>query len=230
MKLPMSIRNVDKKIQAIRLRKQNKTYKEIIETLHIAKSTLSGWIRSEIPFEKEKVIRTITLAKGKQLVIRFNKLRGERIKNQEKQAQRKYSQQVYSFSQKALFWIGMGLYMAEGGKTERYQAKFYNSNPTLNIIMLKFFRQICHVPISKIRVQLVLHPKINEKAAKKYWSKILKISLTQFNRASYAITSASKHIRPSNRLPFGTVQLSASGKEYVNMIRGWALGIAQAVV
>lgn len=213
------------RIKALELRRKAFTYKEIIGQLHIAKSTLSDWVNSGLTSEEEREIKKITAEKGKRKVIRINKERSLRIQKIEKKKQEQYAGQISKPDKEKLFWLGMGLYLAEGAKTDRWKATFYNSNPSLNKIMIRFFRQICKVQDKRIHIQLVLHENILESKARKYWSKLLEVPESHFYRASYVKSRSSKGRRPKNRLPNGTIQLSISGKETANKIRGWMIGI-----
>jgi hypothetical protein len=219
----------DKKLKAITLRKKGYTYNEIIGKVHIAKSTLSDWVNAEIDKDEEKRLKQLTAKRGLEKIIRINKLRSKRIQEIEKITQLKYASTIKKIDRTALFWIGMGLYLAEGAKTGRWKPIFYNSDPVLNQLMRLFFKKICNVPENKIHIQLVLHKNISEEKAKKYWSKILRVPLSSFNNASYIQSKASKGKRPINSLPYGTVQIAVGGKEFLNMIKGWSLGITNQV-
>ncbi len=214
-----------KRSRAIELRRKKFTYKEIIEQLHIAKSTLSNWINSDLSPVEERKIKMLTAKKGRDKIIKINKERSLKIQQKEKNQQAKYANQISGIDEEKLFWLGMGLYLAEGAKTDRWKAIFYNSDPMLNKIMVRFFRKICQVINKRIHVQLVLHNNVSEKKARKYWSRLLNIPKNNFYRASYIKSRASKGRRPKNRLPYGTVQLSISGKETANKIKGWMFGI-----
>lgn len=218
-----------KKLEAIRLRRKGYTYNEIIEKIKIAKSTLSGWINKEIDKDEEKRLKILTTKKGLKKIIRINKLRSKKIQEIEKIIQLKYADSIKKIDNNALFWIGLGLYLAEGAKTGRWKPIFYNSDPVLNRIMRIFFNKICKVPENKVHIQLVLHKNISEEKAKKYWSEILKIPISNFYKASYIQSKASKGKRPKNSLPYGTVQIAVGGKKYLNMIKGWSLGIMRVV-
>ena len=225
MVVPVQKAKKAKRKKAIKLRKKGFTYKEIIAQVHVAKSTLSYWVKSDLTPEEEKRIKRFTAKKGKEKVIKINKQRSLKIKRKEKKRQKKYASEISSIDKEKLFWLGMGLYLAEGAKTDRWKAIFYNSNPALNKIMTRFFREICHVPNKRIHIQLVLHENISEKKAKKYWSELLNVPEKNFYKASYAKSRASRGVRPKNRLPYGTVQISVSGKETANKVRGWMIGI-----
>lgn len=216
---------VQKKDRAIYLRKRGYTFQEIIRKVKIAKSTLSKWVNTELSNEEETAIKKLTSAKGLQKIIKINKLRSLRIINKERLDQFKYAKQIRRIKKKELFWIGLGLYMAEGAKTGRWKSAFYNSDPLLNKIMIKFYKEICRASEKRIHIQLILHEHISENKAKKYWNKTLAIPLKNFNKASFVKSKASKGIRPKNSLPFGTVQIAVGDKKVTNKIKGWILGI-----
>ncbi len=153
--------------------------------------------------------------------------RSLKIKNEELQDQKKFASDVPKIDKKNLFWLGIGLYWAEGAKTERWRAVFYNSDPAINKAMMKFFREICQVPDNDIHIQLVLHEHIKEDIAKEYWARELSLSKENFYRASFAHSRASKNKRPSMRLPYGTIQISVKGKRIANKIKGLLLGVSQ---
>lgn len=153
------------------------------------------------------------------------KNRSLKIREQERKDQLKIASTVPILDKKALFWLGLGLYWAEGAKTERWRAVFYNSDEAINKAMMQFFRSVCGVEDSDIHIQLVLHQNIKEDMAKQYWSNQLDIPLHQFYKASYVKSRASKGIRPPTRLPYGTVQISVSGKSIANRIKGLLMGL-----
>ena len=214
--------------KAVILRRKGYSYPEIIKKLHIAKSTLSFWMNSRLSEEEQKQIKKVTYATGREKIISQNKKRSLVIKKREYSEQKKYARRINKVSKKNLFWIGLGLYLAEGAKNIRYRAVFYNSDPALNVLMMRFFREICQVKEDKISIQMVLHEHISEEKARKYWSIVLKLPEKNFFRASFAKSKASKGVRPINRLPYGTIQISASGKDIANKIKGWMLGIEKA--
>ena len=211
--------------KAVQLRLQGNTYKEIHEQLGVAKSTLHHWFSKNINKDIEEKIKKKNYKIGKQKIIIINKQRSIKTKLAEDKSQHKYSKQILKINKESLFWLGLGLYLAEGSKTGRWKSVFYNSNPALNQIMIKFFREICEVNENNIHIQLVLHENIKENTAKQYWSRVLKVPQSNFYKASYVTSRSSKGKRPKNRLPFGTVQIAITGKENTNKIKGWMKGI-----
>ena len=216
---------IQKKDRAILLRKKGYTYQEIIKRLKVAKSTLSGWVHSEIDVKEEKFIKKITAQKGLDKLIKINKYRSKIIQLKESKDQIKYSKNIIKLTKKELFWLGLGLYMAEGAKTDRWKSIFYNSDPVLNKIMIKFYREVCHAPENRIHIQLILHKNISEKKAINFWSKELSLPEKSFHRSSFVVSKTSKGKRPKNRLPFGTAQIVIGNKKVNNKVKGWILGI-----
>lgn len=217
-----------KRLRALKLREKGFTYKEIIDSLGVAKSTLAGWVKDVFPPDIDEKIKKIAKEKHREKILAWAKFRSNQIKERERDEQEKYAKEIWKLSKKDLKLIGTSLYWAEGGKTSRWRFVFYNSDPNINQIMMRFLREVCVINDDKIKIQLVLHPNVKENEAKRYWSKILRLDLNKnFNKASYSLSSASKGKRPKNRLPYGTVQIDVPGKEICNKIKGWTLGLSR---
>ena len=214
-----------KRQTALDLRRRGLTYREIIEKLHIAKGTLSGWVRSGISEEDERQVKIKTAKIGRAKIIKINKARSMQKKREETKWQKEFAREIPEINSQQLFWLGMGLYLAEGSKTGRWKATFCNSNPALNKMMMKFFREICQVSEERIHIQMVLHENVSETKAMNFWSKELGVDRDNFFRASFVKSRASKGKRPKNRLPYGTVQISITNKTIANKIKGWMQGI-----
>lgn len=221
----------EKRQQALLLRSKGNTYSEIVSKLGIAKSTLAGWVKDVFPPDIEQKIREIAANKYRVKIQQWSKYRSNKLLQEECLEQEKYARDVRMLSKKDLFLIGTSLYWAEGGKTRRWSFSFYNSDPNINKIMMRFLREVCDINDEMIKIQLVLHPNIEEILAKKYWAEVLRLDINNnFNRASYSLSSASKGKRPKNRLPYGTVQIYVPGKQICNKIKGWMLGLSRQAI
>lgn len=222
----------EKRQRALALRSKGYTYREIIDEVSIAKSTLAGWVKNVFPPDTEKKIREIAAKKYREKINEWSKYRSNKLLEESRQEQEKYSKKVWPLSKKDLFLVGTSLYWAEGGKTNRWSFTFYNSDPGINQVMMRYLHEVCEIKNNSIKIQLVLQPNIEEISAKKYWAEVLHLDINNnFNRASYSLSSASKGKRPKNRLPYGTVQIYVPGKQICNKIKGWMLGLSrQAIV
>lgn len=221
----------EKRQQALLLRSNGNTYSEIVNELGIAKSTLAGWVKDVYPPATERKIREIASKKYRDKINLWSRYRSSKLLQEAKSDQEKYAKDVRMLSRNDLFLVGTSLYWAEGGKTNRWSFTFYNSDPKINQIMMRFLREIYEIQDEKIRIQLILHANIEESLAKKYWAGVLKLDEKRnFNKATFSLSSASKGKRPKNRLPYGTVQIYVPGKEICNKIKGWMLGLSRQAI
>jgi len=226
----MSNTNSTNENQAIKLRKQGKSYNEIKSVLNIPKSTLSNWLK-DLPLSKK--IKNKNVAKTKLVwsknITEFNKKRAIKYQTELKETIKKYSTEVSKINKKSLFWIGLSLFWAEGGKREKWMLRFTNSDPEMIKAMMRFYREICHVEENKIRLCIHLHPNISDKNAKKFWSELTNISINQFWKSQVNISKSSLGKRPKDRLPYGTLHVIILDSNLVKKIRGWNLGLIKQV-
>ena len=217
---------ISSKEKALRLRKQGKSYNEINRLLGVPKSTLSTWLK-EIPLSRQVRKKNISQAKiiWAKNITAFNKKRSlinQQSKNKEID---QFAKDIKDLDKKALFWLGLGLFLAEGGKREKWSVRFVNSDSDIIKIMMRFYREICLVPDDKFRFRIYLHPNINDQEAKSAWSKILKVSNNQFYKSQEVISQSSQRKRNSNRLPIGTLHIYINDVKQMNKIKGWIKGL-----
>lgn len=81
-----------------------------------------------------------------------------------------------------LYGLGIGLYWGEGEKTGRHAIRVSNTDPLLILKFREFLLKICKLKVEKIGYGLVCFNDINPNTARKYWSKILKISPIKFGK------------------------------------------------
>jgi len=80
-----------------------------------------------------------------------------------------------------LFNLGVGLFLGEGSKKNKFNVALANSNPQILRLFLKFLREICGVEERKIRSALNIFNDINTRVAVRFWSKMTKISTDRIN-------------------------------------------------
>jgi hypothetical protein len=219
------------KNRAIRLRKNGKSYNEINKLLNIPKSTLSTWLKN-LPISQN--VRNKNIEKAKNIwsknISDYNKKRAKKYQVELKRQINKFSQDIPEIDKKNLFWIGLSLFWAEGGKKEKWMVRFTNSDPIMIKIMMKFFREICNIKNNKIKLCIHLHSNVSEAKAKKYWSNITRLAIDNFWKSQTQISSSSKGKRPRNRLPYGTLHVIIMDSYLVKKIRGWNLGLAKQII
>jgi len=218
------------KNRAILLRKQGKSYNEIVEILDISKSTLSVWLRNiKMPVDIKRRFWNKTRKKWAVSITKFNKERGKIAKQKAQQIQDLALKDVKKISKQELFLIGIALYWAEGFKKSRWAVVFSNSDPLMIKLMMRFFREICRIKEDKFRAIVQIHPNTTSQKSINYWSKITKISKKQFQKTYSRLTPSSKRKRAFNVLPYGTLRISISDVGTINKIKGWIKGLENSI-
>ena len=93
-----------------------------------------------------------------------------------------------------LWCVGTALYWGEGGKTQQL-VRISNSDAFVLKIMMRYFIEICNVPMSKFRghVHAYQHSEVSKIEA--YWSNITNIPVSSVFKTYTKPSSASKHKR-----------------------------------
>lgn len=217
------------KVTAITLRKSGASYNEISKKLKIPKSTLSGWFHN-ITFSEKIRAKNVTKLKAvlAKNITDHNKKRSLIARERWAKIQIESRAQINNVSARELFLVGVALYWAEGYKRTNWNLAFSNSDPDMIRVVMKFFRSICNVPPEKFRVQMQLYSNLCEIKTKNYWSQITDIPVSQFTKAIYQISSASK-LKRGRTLLNGTIRVRINDVQLVNKIKGWISGLSESI-
>ena len=223
------IQKLLEKEKAIKLRKRGLSYNEILKRVPVSKSTLSLWLRS------------VRLAKRVE-----QRLTEKRIKGQQRGAQVKKEQRIRltkEIKDKAIkeageidkrnFWIiGTMLYWAEGTKQKEanpsQKVRFSNSDPWMVKLCYKWFREICAISLEDLNFEIYIHETANIEEAKRYWSRILNLPLTKFQKIrlkKHKIKTKRKNIGKNYH---GLLAINVKRSTNLNRrIMGWIEGICK---
>jgi len=80
-----------------------------------------------------------------------------------------------------LFNLGIGLFLGEGTKKNKFNVAFANSDPQILKLFLKFLREICGVEERKIKAALNIFNDVDGEEAVNFWSEMTKIPVNRFN-------------------------------------------------
>lgn len=175
----------------------------IAEELGVAKSTVSYWVR-DIVLDKQLLETLKANSHSRQTI---EKRRSSRMQRHSDERQKIYNQalkEAQTHIKNPLWCTAVSLYWGEGGKTQR-TIRIANSDPAVIVIMTKFFREFCQVPLEKMRGHIHAFPDTNIQNAIKYWSKISGIPKAQFFKTYVKNSAASKQNKKT--LPNGTFQV-----------------------
>ena len=207
--------------KAIQLRLEGYSLNEIKDELTVAKSSVSRWVRN-VELTEAQEIRLKERGFYREAIEkrRTSRLANEKVKRD--LVINAAQNSIKRISKKQLWLMGIMLYWAEGGKTQR-MVRFANSDPEMIKIMMVFFREICGVPETKFRGHLHIHPHLDYKKAEKYWSHVSGIPRRQMYK-TYRIPPKSSQNKKDS-LPNGTFDVYVMSTELFLKITGWARGI-----
>ncbi|GEM_PF-125635 len=171
------------KEKAKELRLTGKSYGDITKELNIPKSTLSTWFK-DIPKPNKLFFtdRKEWLKKIRLLAAVANK---KKRQNRLDISNNKVLQDINTWknyksieTQKIILAM---LYWAEGSKG-RGVVVFANTDPKLSLLFITLLRNCFAIDESKLRIRIHLHDYHREKDVKKFWSNLLKVPESQFNK------------------------------------------------
>ena len=181
------------KDQAITLRQNGHSLKDVAQITHIAKSTASLWLRN-VPILTAGVSR---MTARKELKRYKMSLKWQQIKVDKKSHYRDLAIPTLhdiSYTKSTNKLICAILFWAEGAKTTDRIA-FTNSDPTMITSFLRLLRSGFDLDEAKFSVSVHLHEYHNQAEILAFWSTTTKIPLSQFTRP-YLKPDTGKNIRP----------------------------------
>lgn len=229
----MVLKEKEKKI-AVSLRKQGKTYSEILSIVPVAKSTLAIWLQSVNLGKKQKQI--YTLAK------KLASLRGgETKKKQRIEKQNKLfleaKSSIKTLSKYEFFLIGICLYWAEGAKEKEYypgsQLQFSNMDPKMIQVFLVWLIKVCKINKNMIIFNIFLHQthKNRLEEVRKYWSKITGFPIDSFFTVYWKKNSLKTSRKNTGEKYYGVLKIKVKkSSDLVRKIAGWSEGIFEKVI
>lgn len=210
---------LESKNLAVKLRREGKTYSEILEKIKVSKSSLTLWLRDiELTqLQKEKILAKSDKAryaagqrKTEKRIVTTNKIIADA------------KVEFQTLIKNPLFLIGLSLYWAEGDKHRLERVKFTNSDPKMVELMMRWFREICEVKEEKFRVALHIHNLIMNDDVKGFWHKLTKIPVNQFNKLYVKQTTLRQR---RNVLYNGTCGIVVGDRALFRRILGWKLAL-----
>ncbi len=208
--------------QAILLREQGYAINYIATKLGVAKSSVSVWVRDVALSEVQKQ----ELHKSAYSTHAIERRRRSRILNESAKRQKVIDlacSEVASVNMRELWLMGVMLYWAEGGKTQR-MFRFSNGDPEMISIMMNFLRLVCKVDESKLRGYIHIHPHLDHELAEEYWSDVSQIPMDQFFK-TYRKPNKGSTYKGRDTLPFGVFDVYVMDTILFLKVTGWAQGI-----
>jgi len=182
------------KEKAKQLREKGYSFGQLTKELSVSKSTLHQWIRGiQRPSKFTALDRKRWIKEIQPLGAQGNhKKRMDKIAFIIEEAK----QEIITFNvtkdvKKAMLAM---LYWSEGSKG-RGMLVFANTDPRIMVLFITLLRDVFKLEESKFRIRIHIHWYHKEKFVKQYWSNLLQIPLSQFEKTYHKKRSKEKTFR-----------------------------------
>jgi hypothetical protein len=194
------------KVIAIEMRKNGKSYRQIRSALKIPLSTLSGWFaEAEWSVDvKKKLIQSSNEA-GAIRLAELDKIRGKHLARAYETAKEEAIKEFETLKYNPVFIAGIMLYWGEGDKLTKQSVKLTNTDPEMIKLFVYFLIQVLKIPKSRVRLQILLYPDLDDWLCRAYWYKASGLSASHFTKSTVI---QGKH--KTRRLSFGICMVTVS--------------------
>lgn len=201
---------------ALLLRKQGKSIKEIAQRVGVSKSSVSLWCRDiELtPQQVEALDRKMLYGSYRGRII------AAQLKKQEKSARIAKMKEdgrslLATMTPRDLFLLGLGLYWGEGTKSGA--VKFTNSNPVLIQLFMEWMKKTWGVSRKQLTFLVLINIKHRNRLSEvlKYWSRVLRVPKSQFINPVLIKAKTQKNYTNFPKY-YGTIQVRA--KKSTNLL------------
>lgn len=202
---------------AFKLRRSGQSYKNISRQLGIPLSTIAGWFRNEAWSTeiRDRLAISTSFSSPEKLkkIALINKQRWELWREEYREEARA---EFPLFKKDPLFAAGLMLYWGEGSKSlKNSTVRLANSDPEMIKIFYAFLKKL-GIPISKIKIWLLLYPDLIDSVQKNFWSKAVGIPLEQFNKSIFI-----KGRHTDRRLSYGVCNMEVYSSGLKRKILQW---------
>ena len=211
------------KQQAIQLRKQGKSYKEIAETVGVPKSTLSNWFSGSPWSEKiKKHLSELARIGAKERMTVISHRKRDELRESYRKQSLVAREQFKKFIKERLFIAGLMIYWGEGdNKLENGVIRVANSDPLMVRLFYKFLKTYLPEVVQKAKMYLVLYPDLDDMSCRRHWSEKVGLPLDKFIKSSFI-----KGQHPTKRLAYGIGTITIRNRLYKEQMMTW-VGLAK---
>ena len=195
--------------KALFLRKQKEmSYSQIKKILRVSKSTLSYWLR-DYPLSEQRIkeLQKIGMPRSEQAIEKFRETMKQKRGKRLAEIYKTQKKLILPLSNREFFISGLLLYWGEGTKSRRDILSISNSDPSVIQFFIHWLNKSLNVSKEKMRVRLHLYNDMNINKEMEFWSRVLKIPLSQFGRP-YIKESSSERINHKGGFGHGTCNVT----------------------
>ncbi len=227
VELVLMLAKLSERQQAIKLRKEGKSYSEIIDLVPVSQSSLSLWLKN-IRLTKEQTKRLLFRKQKGQS--RGGLVRRKFREELESKIVEEAMGTIQALSKRELWLLGIIAYWCEGGKQKEGNISqgvvFANSDPFLLRLFVKWVKEFCQIRNENIVYTLYIHETGNISLALDYWSKILAIDAKEFGKTSIKRHNVLTKRKNTGENYHGLIRIRVRKSTNLNRtIKGWVMGI-----
>lgn len=223
------IPKLQEKGKAIILRKAGLSYREILEKVPVAKSSLSLWLKSiGLSKSQEQRLTEKKLLSARRGALKKKEDRILRTKIIKENAEK----EVKKLTEREMWLIGTALYWAEGSKEKEWapgsRTQFTNSDPAMIKFFLNWLFEIVKIPKERVGLDIYIHENHKDRISEviNYWSKITNFSKDNFNKVYFKRNKIHTNRRNVGLNYYGILRITVHASSELNRrISGWINGI-----
>jgi hypothetical protein len=226
------ITKIKEKEQAIALRRKGFTYSEILQVVHVAKSTLALWLQSVQLAKKQKQVITEKriAARARGWAVRHR----NRVDRQ--QAIYKIAEsQIDHLSPRELWFIGIAIYWAEGAKEKEHSPGesfvFSNSDVRMIKVFLAWLSLIGVLP-SDIDFSLYIHQTHKHRVPEvvNYWTTQLRLPIDKLSKVYYKRSVPRTNRKNIGETYYGQLRIRVRrSSSLLRRVEGWIRGLDKCI-
>lgn len=209
---------VQYKDRAIAMRKQGKSYKEIMAKVPVSKGTLSKWFahvpltKKEARFVRERA--AVLQDKGRIKTAQKNQARNERRRDR---VRVNAKVDFKRYKDDPFFILGLSLYWAKGAQTGNYLS-FSSADSAMLILVMHWVSQYLKVEPADYSFRLYAHNAYTHDNLERYWSRTCAIPRSQFQDAVY---TKNTKMMSKDKAYTGSLRMVVSGIDNLITLKTW---------
>ena len=216
------------KQQAVLLRNQGLSYREIQRAIAVSRGSLSRWLQGvTLTEDQHERIHRKNLS-IRQDFVAYNQRKHAEVQAKKRETIGRCAEEIGDITTRELLLVGIALYWAEGSKGNLTSVvEFVNADPAMIALMMRWFRWCCQVPEQKFRARIQLHDAAQLQKSEQFWSSLTGIPTQQFTKPILKLSPSSQRKR-GNSLPYGTIHIRIADVHLLTTIQGWMSGLSLA--
>ncbi len=117
-----------------------------------------------------------------------------------------------------LYNLGIGLFLGEGTKKNKFSVILANSNPNIVSLFLRFLRETCGAKEDKIRAWLNIFDDVDANETMRFWSEKTNIPMNRFNKTTIRKGKKGSY---KNKSRYGTISVFITNIKLKELMDKW---------